>query len=77
MLCQVIMNSRGTVGTLSACKYFGDLYSETAKATVVTTEDSELVMVPLELIDAIRCLIPSLVVLCVFTLLVAVVQGWW
>ena len=59
------MNSRGTVGTLSAGKYFGDLYSETAKATVVTTEDSELVMVPLELIDAIRCLLPSLGVLCV------------
>lgn len=51
---KVSMNSRGTVGTLSAGKYFGDLYSETAKATVVTTEDSELVMVPLELIDAIR-----------------------
>jgi len=51
---KVSMSSRGTVVTLSAGKYFGDLYSETAKATVVTTEESELVMVPLELIDAIR-----------------------
>ena len=49
---QLSMSSRGVLGTLSTGKFFGDGYSQTAKATVVTTEHSELVLISFELIDA-------------------------